>query len=797
MEKKLLDAFTRDIPAAAMRRNLAAELAACDAALAGRVALAFPPASDKVGRNILRFLVLSGGRAALAAHSALYLKETARRPLFHAVLREAGLAAVNAMVDLARRLPPDGEGEHAACRRELHAILRETGHYDRLTEFLDHDQEKVILYALRQFYLFPAKETLDLLRPVGAHPNWLVRHNILEIFLRLSGDEARHAALDFLDDPEKKIRDRIRDEVRRDLAAFYPVLVRRFENTLDLKFNTILSLLGEVGRTDLLDRLVHYVVAYKRPLNVRALETFTQILARETRDFGDPFNPDGRHRRLAIHLRTLLLSAGPDTHAGLAQIVRKLGDGGMALLLREYDGSGSLEAENIESVYRALRDEDDAARLAAFVGRGVEPETVNLLRLMRRKIGDPPLLTHLFRLIESLPVESVDALLALTHGTFPEFPAFREGILQLVDRSGEPERRLALLRFLGTIGDPKLLENLDREMDHEDEAHRIEILGLLGRFHSVEAVAVLKKAVGDARPAVRKALLDALCGIDNLEATVMLFYVFREEIERGDADVASLIAERGKERFFRHLGGMNEFFRKELGQTLANLSESFVDDVAADLSSLNFDERSRALELLTLISENRRDEVLVKLRTLLNDPDDRMRAMLARTLAAIGGDEVADFAVSLLDDPNPRVRANAIEILPLLHDADLYAHVYRFLKDENNRVRANAVMTLYRAGDRRVVLALADMLKSEEKWMRASAAFAIGELGDERLTPLLVGSIADPDPDVRRNAVKSLGKCGDTSCVKHLLPLLSREDKSLYDEASRAIAAIRRREANS
>lgn len=794
MTKELLAALSVDLPPRAMRRTLAHLLRACDGVTAGELALAFPGADSTLARNILRFLVAAGGRAALAAHSALFLKEERHRALFLDVLREAGLPGTNAVIDICRRIPPERAEEFAAALRELHELLNATGHFDRLKEFLDHEQEKVVLYALRQFYLFPTKETLELLRPVGTHANWLVRHNILEIFLRVGGDAALHAALDFLDDPEKRIRDRIRDEVRKNLSRFYPILVRRFENTLDLKFNAILQLLSEIGRTDLFDRLVHYVIAYKKPLNIRALDTFSQILGRETAGFTEPFNPDGKHRRVAIHLRTLFLSGGPEAHAGLAQLVRKLGTGAFALLLREFDGSGSLEAENVEAVYRAIKEEDDGARLVEFLGRGVEPETVNLLRLLRRKTGDAAFLTHLVRLVETLPPEPLETLLSLVHKVFPDFPAFRETLLQMVERLEPPERRLVALRFLGRIGDPKLLGNLERELDNDAEAHRIQIIELLGRFNNVEAVTVLKKAIADERPAVRKALLDALVGIDNLEATVMLFYVFREEIERGDESVAALIAERGKERFFKYVDGMNEFFRKELGLTLANLSESFVDDVAANLTSLNFEERSRALDLLTLISENRRDEVLEKLRTLLNDPDDRMRAMLARTLAAIGGNEVAEFAISLLDDPNPRVRANAIEILPLIHDSDLYRHIYKYLKDDNNRVRANAVMALYKSGDRRVVIALSDMLKHEDKWMRASAAFALGEIGDERLTPLLFGSLADPDLDVRRNSVKALGKIGDGSCVKHLLPLLSQHDKSLYEEASRAIAAIRRRE---
>ncbi len=794
MTNELLTAFSKDMPIQAMRRQYAAALAEADDATAGGLAAAFADAGERTRRNILRFLVLRGGRFALAAFGALFMKHEPARPLFYEVLREAGLLGVNAVIEIRRRIPPAEEEAYTEPLSRLHEILCGTGHFDRLREFLDHESEKVILYALRQFYLFPTRETLELLRPIGEHPNWLVRHNILEIYLRTGADAALFAALDFLDDPEKRIREKIRDAVRTDVGRFYPILVRRFENPLDLKFNPVLALLGEIGRMDLAERLVQYVVSYRRPLNVKALDAFQQIVGRELSGYTEPFNPEGRHRRIALHLRTMILSGTAEVRDALADFIRRLGPGGIALLVREYDGSGSLEAENAEAVYRALRDEDDAARIDEFLARGDERECVNLVTLVSRKLGDASFLSLCGKLAESLPPDRLSLFLATLHRVRPGFPELHDLLLALSGRLEPPERRLAVLRFLGTAGNPRLLAKLETELDNPDPAHRIEILSLLGRFNNVEAVTVLKKAVDDPHPGVRRALLDALASIDTLEATVMLFYVFRGEIERGDETVAKIIAERGKERYFKYLDSMNEFFRKELGLTLANLSESFVDDVSANLASLDFAERSRALELLTLVAENRRDEVLEKLRALLNDPDDRMRAMLARTLAAIGGDAVADLTLSLLNDASPRVRANAIEILPLVHDKELYKHVYRFLRDENNRVRANAVMTLYKAGDRRVVLALADMLKSDDKWMRASAAFALGEIEDERTTPLLLGILNDPDLDVRRNAVKALGKVGGASCVKHLLPFLSQHDRALYDEASRAIAKIKGRE---
>lgn len=741
-----------------------------------------------VRRCLLRLLLLQGDRQSILRFQRYFVMKENRDTAL-TVLNEAGLMSVNAIVEIRRRIPDSSLKAWSQDIERLYQIIENAGFFKGLEILSGHRDEKVILYALRQFYQFPSGEILRYIAPLAEHRNPLVRTNMVEILHSIGTDEALHLMLNFLGDADKETRERAKERTRQQFARCYPVIIRRLEDAADPCLYPLINLVGEVGDTTVLDKLTDYVLNYKKPLNNRAFVAFEAIASRQIGK--ETFSPAGGHHRIAIFLKGMLLAAPDGAVEAIAAFIQRLGKEAILMLLWEYVSAGTIERRNLQHVFNKMTELDNDI-LFQHVSTIDEPVLLALCELLQSRLGVSDFQRLLSRMIDTLPPEVLDRSLKGLLDLYGDHHIMREKCYSIL-RKKTPDRWRIILQHLGRSGDLKLLETLSLEINDENLESRLNIIDTLGNFHCAEAIEILEKITDDPRPKVRTALVEVLSRIDSLEATVLLFKLFTLESNTGNKELVQIIARKGRDRFFRYIEKISEKQRNEFGMQLAHHDDDFVTDVSRNLFSLNFDERKRALELLILISDRRKDEVMEQLKSLINDPDERLRALLSRTIAMIGGAEVSDLVLELLDDPDPRVRANAIEILPAIHDEKLMAAIYPFLRDENNRVRANAVMTLYRLGDSRVLVAISEMLKSTDKWMRASAAFAMGEIDDQRTQPILISFLDDPDLDVRRNVIKALGKVGDRSATKYLLRFLSAPDKSIAEEASRAVNAIKER----
>jgi HEAT repeat protein len=159
------------------------------------------------------------------------------------------------------------------------------------------------------------------------------------------------------------------------------------------------------------------------------------------------------------------------------------------------------------------------------------------------------------------------------------------------------------------------------------------------------------------------------------------------------------------------------------------------------------------------------------LAAALADPDDRIRASAARSLALIGDSEEVDALVDALEhDDASDVREASAHALGLIGDSRAVSAVSRTLVDDR-----------------------------EEPAVRGMAAEALGDLGERSAVKPLVSALSDPAVEVRFWSAFALGRLGDPAASPALRRLAESDDAelpghgSIREEAEAAAATIAQR----
>ncbi len=200
--------------------------------------------------------------------------------------------------------------------------------------------------------------------------------------------------------------------------------------------------------------------------------------------------------------------------------------------------------------------------------------------------------------------------------------------------------------------------------------------------------------------------------------------------------------------------------------------------------------RARAAECLGYLAGH---EVVARLRALLNDPDETVRAVTARALARIGGDDAADALARALSDPS---ELTSLRVAENLHRLGMTAipHLTRALSSGNRRAQVLAARILgeLRAHEARSALRHAASFGQDEN-VRAQAVAALGKVGDPEDVELIARCARDRDWPVRAQAANALGMIGDTSTIPLLRELMRDPQWWVRLNASRALANMGRK----
>jgi HEAT repeat protein len=270
---------------------------------------------------------------------------------------------------------------------------------------------------------------------------------------------------------------------------------------------------------------------------------------------------------------------------------------------------------------------------------------------------------------------------------------------------------------------------------------------------------------------------------------------------------------------------------------LSDLSRRRVDDFRRAWERLDGEARRRIVYALTEFAEATFEVNFDAIfRTVLDDPDDEVRAMAIEGLwENEGPDLIGPFLVMMRQDPSARVRAAAasglgryvlagelekleepvqarimaelltvgllagesIEVRRRAVESAAYActpEIHDMLEmayyDEDEKMRISAVVGMGRSCDQRWKSIILEELRSDSPAMRYEAAWASGELMLQQAVPLLARLMQDPDRQVGSATIWALGQIGGPQAKKILTDAYEDADEDAEAALDEALAEV-------
>jgi len=145
-------------------------------------------------------------------------------------------------------------------------------------------------------------------------------------------------------------------------------------------------------------------------------------------------------------------------------------------------------------------------------------------------------------------------------------------------------------------------------------------------------------------------------------------------------------------------------------------------------------------------------------RAALDDDDGFVRAVAAKLLGDLGGEDHAEALAGVLaTDPDPIARQRAAESLARMRGPLAVEALAAALRDPMDRVRRAAIQALGQLAPGYARDDLLRLLREDPQWeIRAEAAQSLGRSGDTALEPDLRAALDDPNEFVRSAALNAL-----------------------------------------
>jgi HEAT repeat protein len=178
-------------------------------------------------------------------------------------------------------------------------------------------------------------------------------------------------------------------------------------------------------------------------------------------------------------------------------------------------------------------------------------------------------------------------------------------------------------------------------------------------------------------------------------------------------------------------------------------------------------------------------ETLERLLDLLSDPEPLVRLAAKNALLAMGPRAVAPLAARI---PRARRREleEALEVAVGLAEPRLANAVLPLASSESARVRALVAKLTAAVGGERAVATVERLLDDPDAHVRAAAVEGLGKLGHWPAAPALAAALRDPAWEVRRQAALALRALGGPGLVL-LRRALADEDRYARDMARQVL----------
>lgn len=180
------------------------------------------------------------------------------------------------------------------------------------------------------------------------------------------------------------------------------------------------------------------------------------------------------------------------------------------------------------------------------------------------------------------------------------------------------------------------------------------------------------------------------------------------------------------------------------------------DDVPALLKCLSHRRPEvRYGAFAALAGRERDEEVMRKLRVMVDDPDPWVKTIAVLKFAELGDPSIAENLVEIITDGSREARIALLDIIAGRGPSEdrSIIEVIRFaLADKKEIIRRHAIIAAGASRSRRLVPFLADRLREKHHDIRIHAAKAMYLIGGEESADYLIGLLADNDSVVRDEA---------------------------------------------
>jgi HEAT repeat protein len=184
-----------------------------------------------------------------------------------------------------------------------------------------------------------------------------------------------------------------------------------------------------------------------------------------------------------------------------------------------------------------------------------------------------------------------------------------------------------------------------------------------------------------------------------------------------------------------------------------------------------------------------------RVRTLLTDPDARVRRFAVEAIPRLGAGAGEELLGVGLADEAPAVRAAAAHAIVRLSPASASDDLAALADDRDVRVRraVMAVLPHFAASSStrgRALELLAAGLRGDDLVALAALA-ALDRVGGADAAALASAALASPEPEIVERAVGCVGAHGGAALAHQLLPLLSHAAWPVRARVARELAAVR------
>jgi len=297
--------------------------------------------------------------------------------------------------------------------------------------------------------------------------------------------------------------------------------------------------------------------------------------------------------------------------------------------------------------------------------------------------------------------------------------------------SQQPTEKNALFRIIGEVADESSILELISRLQGKDQAARLHIINILGRFNRPEAARALQAqtTAGNSK-LIRTAALVAMARMDGPFEIVPL----TEMLLEGDLEIQNRATEL----------------------LIKSHDPLIVRHLVKVLKDENENARRAAVEVLNEVGDPRSIKYLLD---AIKDADWWVRSRAGDALGKIGGRRVIDAVLQLLGDRDDNIRRTAIEII-------------------------------VQTRDERAIDQLIASTRDKDWWVSERSVDALAAIGSKRAVPRLLEMLQQGEPRTLPVVIRALGKLGDAQTVDSLLPLLTRPEKDIRIEVIQALVPL-------